>query len=394
MANTKDQGSEDQDLPGRNEISLLDLAIILGEEKKILFGIPALFSIAAIVYTMYLPPIFTGKTVVLPPQQQQSMGTGTLAGLGTIFGISPGAFGVKSPEAMYIGFLQSASLQDRLMKRLNLVERYGAKSPEAARDALAASVKITIEQSGLIVIETDDRDPAFAAELANAYVVELRNLLGRVAVSEAQQRRVFLEQQIASNNKKLAEAEVALRVQQEASGVVSVDALARGAIQATVELRSHIAQREVQLGTLRTYATTENADVQRLSAELAGLRGQLSKLEQGSGQSNVSRKGMEAVRAYRELKYLEAVMDALVRQYELAKVDEAREGPLLQQIDVATPPERKSKPKRTLIVLAAGFSGLVLGMLLALLRRAWRLANSNPESMGRMQALKKAWLRL
>ena len=380
--------------PDEDEISLLDLATALGEEKATLFAIPFITTLVAVVVSLQMTPIFTAKTVVMPPQQQQSGAAAALASLGGLAGLAGAAGGIKSPDEMYVALLGSNNLQNRLIADLKLQERYEAKTLTDARAALKAQVRFSADKkSGLLNIEADDKDPAFAAELANRHVVELRTMLGRLAVTEAQQRRVFYEQQIQQTQDKLAVAEVAFRAAKEKSGMQVTTVLAESGVRASAELRGQIAAREVQLQAISRFATAQNPDTQRIASELAALRSQLNKTEQGSGESKVAASPLhqEAVKSYRDVKVQEAMLEVLIRQYELARVDEAKEGPLIQQVDVAMAPERKSKPKRAQIVLVAAFAGLFLGVLVAFVRRALKKAQSDPASAGQWLALKKAW---
>jgi uncharacterized protein involved in exopolysaccharide biosynthesis len=381
-------------VPDEDEISLLDLATALGEEKATLFAIPFITTLVAVVVSLQMTPIFTAKTVVMPPQQQQSGAAAALASLGGLAGLAGAAGGIKSPDEMYVALLGSNNLQNRLIADLKLQERYEAKTLTDARAALKAQVRFSADKkSGLLNIEADDKDPAFAAELANRHVVELRTMLGRLAVTEAQQRRVFYEQQIQQTQDKLALAEVAFRAAKEKSGMQVTTVLAESGVRASAELRGQIAAREVQLQAISRFATAQNPDTQRIASELAALRSQLNKTEQGSGESKVAASPLhqEAVKSYRDVKVQEAMLEVLIRQYELARVDEAKEGPLIQQVDVAMAPERKSKPKRAQIVLVAAFAGLFLGVLVAFVRRALKKAQSDPASAGQWLALKKAW---
>jgi len=377
-----------------DEISLLDLATALGEEKATLFATPLITTLVAVVVSLLMTPIFTAKTVVMPPQQQQSGAAAALASLGGLAGLAGAAGGIKSPDEMYVAFMGSEGLQNRLIADLKLQERYEAKTLTDTRAALKAQVRFSADKkSGLINIEADDKDPAFAAELANRHVAELRTMLGRLAVTEAQQRRVFYEQQIQQTQDKLALAEVAFRAAKEKSGMQVTSVLAETGVRASAELRGQIASREVQLQAMSRFATAQNPETQRIASELAALRSQLNKTEQGSGESKAAASPLhqEAVKSYRDVKVQEAMLEVLIRQYELARVDEAKEGPLIQQVDVAMPPERKSKPKRAVIVLAAAFAGLFLGVLVAFVRRALKKAQSDPASAGQWLALKKAW---
>ena len=380
--------------PDEDEISLLDLATALGEEKATLFAIPLLTTLVAVGVSLLMTPIFTAKTVVMPPQQQQSGAAAALASLGGLAGLAGAAGGIKSPDEMYVALLGSNNLQNRLIADLKLQERYQAKTLTDTRAALKAQVRFSADKkSGLLNIEADDKDPAFAAELANRHVAELRTMLGRLAVTEAQQRRVFYEQQIQQTQDKLAVAEVAFRAAKEKSGMQVTSVLAETGVRASAELRGQIAAREVQLQAMSRFATAQNPDTQRIASELAALRSQLNKTEQGSGESKAAASPLhqEAVKSYRDVKVQEAMLEVLIRQYELARVDEAKEGPLIQQVDVAVAPERKSKPKRAQIVLVAAFAGLFLGVLVAFVRRALKKAQSDPASAGQWLALKKAW---
>lgn len=373
-----------------DEISLLDLAIALGEEKKTLFALPTLFGAVAVVVSLLMTPIFTAKTVMMPPQQQQSSAASALASLGALAGIAGSAAGIKSPDEMYVAFLQSATLQNALIEKYKLQERLKSENLSETRVALKRVVRIaTDKKSGLLSIEVDDKDPAFAAELANAHVAELKLMLGKLAVTEAQQRRVFYEQQMLKTQEALAQAEADFRAAKESSGMQVTAVIAEAGVRASAELRAQIATREVQLQALSRFATAQNPDLQRISSELSAMRAQLSKLEQGNGGTDKATPTQQAaVKAYREIKAREAMMGVLTAQYESARVDEAKEGPLVQQVDVATAPERKAKPKRAMIVIVTTLAGLFLGILLAFIRQAMKKGAKDPETAERFSQLK------
>jgi uncharacterized protein involved in exopolysaccharide biosynthesis len=289
--------------------------------------------------------------------------------------------------------MQSESLQRAVIEKLGLQERYQKKTIFETREALKGVVKIASEKkSGLIIIEADDKDPEFAAKLANTHVEELRNLMGKLAVTDAQQRRVFFEQQIAKTQEELAQAEANFRAAKEKSGMQVTAVIAEGSVRASAEMRGQIAAKEVQMQAMSRFATPQNPDVQRLGSELGALRSQLAKIEQGSGgEDRTSPLQQLAVKSYRDVKAREAMMGVLVAQYESARVDESREGPLIQVVDAAQAPERKSKPKRAIIVLMSAFAGLFLGVLVAFIRRALRKASENPQSAQQLSQLKSAW---
>ncbi len=376
-----------------DEISLLDLAIALGEEKKSVFGMTALFGIVAIVVSLLMTPIYTAKTVIMPPQQQQSSAASALASLGALAGVAGAAAGVKSPDEMYVAFLQSVTLQNALIDKFNLKERFQTETLLETREALKGVVKVASEKkSGLLSIEVDDKDPVFAADLANAYVEGMRQMMGKLAVTEAQQRRVFYEQQILKTQEELAKAEAEFKSAREQSGLQVTVLIADAGVRAGADLRAQIATKEIQMQAMSRFATAQNPDVQRLGSELAALRAQLTKIEQGTGVTDkVTPTQQAAVKAYREIKAREAMMGVLTSQYESARVDEAKEGPLVQQVDVATAPERKSKPKRAIIVIVATLAGLFLGMLLAFVRQALRKSAKDPDTAQRLSKMRQVW---
>lgn len=383
-----------------DEISLLDLATTLGEEKKLIFGLPFVAGIVAIVVSLLLTPIFTAKTTLLPPQSGGGGGAAAaLAQLGGLAGLAGISAGGTTADTV-ISMLKSRSAKDEIIDRFQLTERYEAEMRQDVYLELDKRVRVSSDKkSGLITIEVDDEDPAFAANMANAYYEVLRDLMTRVAVTEAQQRRVFFEEQFAKAKEDLGNAEVALKETQERTGLVELKSQAEATIGAVARLRAEIAQREVQLSAMRTFATAENSDYRRVLAELGGLRNELKKLDKGGSggdlglvsAGNLPEQGLEYVRAFREVKYQEAIFEIMAKQYELAKIDEAKDGGDVQQLDAAIPPERKSKPKKAIIVLASILGAGFLAVLIALLRGALRNSGSNPETQSKLQALKRAW---
>jgi uncharacterized protein involved in exopolysaccharide biosynthesis len=144
-----------------DEISILELATALGEEKKLILGLTALASAVAVVVSLFMTPIFTAKTVIMPPQQQQSSAASALASLGALAGIAGSAAGIKSPDEMYIAFTQSSGFQNEVIKRFDLVARYEEKNLTDTRQSLLKTVKVSSDKkSGLITIEVEDKDPS------------------------------------------------------------------------------------------------------------------------------------------------------------------------------------------------------------------------------------------
>ena len=207
-------GPDPQSMPPEDdEISLLDLLQVVADNLRLLVLGPLVAGLLALAYSFTIPPTFTATAKFLPPQQQQSGAAAMLAGLGALGGLA-GAAGIKSPADQYVAFLKSNSVQDALVERFKLMERLETKSREDARGAIGGNVQIASGKDGLITIDVNDKDPAFAAQLANAHVEELGKLLSRLAVTEAQQRRLFFEKQLANAKNNLVKAEQALAANQ------------------------------------------------------------------------------------------------------------------------------------------------------------------------------------
>lgn len=380
-----------------SEISLFEILTAIGEEKKTI-GLFALVGTAVgLAVALLLTPIYTAKTTLLPPQQNQGGSSAMLASLGALAATAGVAGALKAPEELYVGLLRTDSIANALIERFNLKERYEKSTLDDTRKELSTNTIISADRkSTLVSVAVDDRDPVFSAQLANAYAAELRRLMTRIAVTEAQQRRVFFEQQMEKAKTDFIRAELAVKQAQDKSGLISLDAQTQSTIGAAAQVRGQIVAREVQLQATRPFAGPENPELKRLLSELGSLRAQLVKIEGGGAEvpasvGKDSAQSLGNVRIFRELKYQEAIYSAMLQQFQLAKADEAREAPLVQQVDIGLPPDRKSKPHRAIIVLAALFGGLLLGLVVAFWRRAAYRARQNPSSFGQWLALRSAW---
>ena len=387
-------------------VGLLDLLTWLGEGKRVIAAVTAAAAALALVYALLQPQIFTARTTLLPPgSQQQSTSAAALAALGSLGGLAGGIAG-KTPDELYVNLLKSDTVQRALATKFDLYKRYQVETYEVLRKVIPQYVRVSSDKkSGVITLEVDDKVPQFAADLANAHVGEVTKLLSRLAVSEAQQRRMFFEQQLKDTKESLIKAEQFLRQVQEKSGMVVLDQQAGAIIKAVAELKARIAEREVRLKVMRTSTTAVNPDVQLLNSELTALRAELTRMESSTGSVTAGGAGsidipvgklpaaaIDYVRAAREVKFQETMMTSMLRQFEVAKLDEAKEGQSLQQVDVAMPPDRKSKPSRALIVLAAILVALLLSSLFVVWRKYRALVREqNPEAAQAWAQMAKAW---
>jgi tyrosine-protein kinase Etk/Wzc len=369
-----------------DEISLLDLLQVVADNLRLLVLAPLAAGLLALGISFTIAPTFTATTKFMPPQQQQSAAASMLSSLGALGGLAGAATGLKNPADQYVAFLKSRSVQDVLIDRFKLMERYESKLKTDARTTLEGVSKIASGKDGLITIDIDDKDPAFAAQLANAYVEELGRLLDRLAVTEAQQRRVFFEKQLTNAKDNLVKAEQALG----ASGVNSSVLKSTGAaVEAVARLRAQITAQEVKLASMRGYLTESAPDFKQAQTELSALRGQLGRAEQSEPATDSA--NSDYIAKLRDFKYYETLFEMFAKQYEMARIDESREGAVIQVLDAAQPPERKSKPKKALIALmttlAVGF-GL---LLFVFIRQALRGAGQDQESAEKLARLRRAW---
>jgi tyrosine-protein kinase Etk/Wzc len=390
---------EEQD----DEVSLLDLLIILARSKWFIIRITIGLGLTALIISLFLPKRYTALTTVLPPQQSSSLSSALMSqigNLGSLGALAGSSMGLKNPNDMYVAMFKSRTVEDAMIQRFDLMKEYRQKYMSTARKAFESHATVDSgTKDNLIHISVEDKDPKRAAEMANAYVEEYRELSQHLAISEASQRRLFFEQQLEQAKDNLANAEEALKETQQKTGMIQLDSQARALIESAAGLRAQITAKEVQLQGMRTYGTSENADVVQTQQELESLRTQLAKLGGNADDSSaglimpkgqVPQAGIEYVRKLRDVKYNETIFEILARQFEMAKLDEAKEGALIQVVDPAIVPDYKSSPKRGLITIAAAVAGLFIGIFVVLFREGLGRLRQNPEQRERLDILRKA----
>jgi uncharacterized protein involved in exopolysaccharide biosynthesis len=365
------------------DINWFALLQVVADNLRLLVLAPLTAGLIALTYTYTLPPSFKATTKFLPPQQQQSAAATMLQSLGPL-AAAAGVSGGNNPGGQYVTFMQSHRLQDILIQRLKLTERFGTQNKEDTRTALAGRAQIANGKDGLIAVEVNDKDPQFAAQLANGYVDALRELLKSIAVTEAQQRRVFFENQLASAKDNLIKAEVALK----STGINSSTLkLSSGApVERLASLQATIAAQEIKLASMRGYLTESAPDFKQAMVEMAALRAQLARTEKEEPSTDPTGNGY--ISKYRNYKYYETLFELFSKQYEVARVDESREGAIIQVLDVAEPPIRRNSAKRAQIASVTALAVGVLLLLFCLLRHALKTAAQNPQTASQLNSLR------
>lgn len=313
--------------------------------------------------TYLVTPTFTGRTSFLLQQGSQSPAAAAMASLGSLSNLAGAAAGVRTLGDQYLALMRSVNVQDRIVDKFKLMELYDAKFKVEARTTLSKNARFTLgKKEGLIIVEVDDHDPKRAADIANEFVIELERLSSQLTLTEAQQRRAFYEARLREASDRLRTAQVAL----QASGFdsQSIKAEPKATAESFARLAAEASTAEIRLQALRRTLTESAPEVQGQAATVAALHGKLAKM--GSPQGKASEQSY--VSLYREFKYQETLFEMFSKQYELARLDEAREGSPIQLIDLATPPEIKSSPKRAMTAALATCLALALFAGMALIK--------------------------
>src|ERR1700722_19469510 len=397
----------ERNLEPETEVSLLDILVLLLERKRFIVRFVLGAAALAIVVSLLLPVQYEAKIVLLPPAQNSSIGSsllgqlGGMGALGSLASLASGGLNLKNPADMYVSLLTSRTVEDAMIQRFGLMQEYHEKKMSDARKAFEhRSTAVAGTKDGLIRLTLEDGDPKRAAEMANGYVEEFRKLSGSLAITEAARRRLFFEQQLQQSKESLTAAEDAMTKTQQSTGVLQIDSQARALIESAAILRGQVVAKQVQIEGMRSFATEDNPNVILAKQELAALQSQLdrvagSKQDLGSdinmSKGRVTQSGMEYLRRFRDLKYQETIFELLAKEFEVAKLDEAREGAIVQVVDVAVPPDRKSSPHRTLIVIGATILSFFVAAFWVIVRRGLKRTFEQPENRRRLDAIQQYW---
>lgn len=371
-------------VPAETEVDIGATLQRLLREWRLVISVAAATCLVATIAAFLLPVRYSSSASFIPPTNNSGPAA-ALAGQLSSLGATSLLGGVKSSADLYAGILSSRSIADHLVRRFDLRTVYAVKREADAVKKLQSNTKIEVgTKSPIVTITVKDKTAQRAQQLTDAYLDELRMTNGRLALTEAAQRRMFYDQQLGKEKDNLADAEVDLKKTEEASGLVAPAGQAAIGIETIAETKAQIAAREVRLAALRQSSTDENPLVIRIQSEIADLNRQLAALQKGnvnpdSGAipaSEVPKLQLEYIRKQREVKYHEALFEALSKQDEAARLDESKDAPILQILDSASYPEEKSSPPRTLIILMGLLLGLALGTVYVLGRGHFQGMNS------------------
>jgi uncharacterized protein involved in exopolysaccharide biosynthesis len=386
-----------------SDVILIDILTQFAYRKWLIAKATCVAMLAGVILSLVLPVRYTAVTKIMPPQQNQSaasmvMNQLTSTGGGSLAALAGGGLGLKSPNDIYIGMLTSRPVADAIIQKFGLAKVYRAKDMTQAREQLASHTKVTSEKNGFIAISVTDSDKKRVAEMANAYTDQLRILTQTLAVTEASQRRLFYEEQLKQAREALVAAELAFQQVQQQKGLVQLDAQAKAMIEGITALRAQVAAKQVEVQALRSYSTEQNPEVQLAEKQLMSLQAEESRMEQsnhapgiaGLGLGNVPAAALEYLRAAHELAYRQTLFDMLMKQYDAARLDEAKEAAIIQVVEPAIEPDHRSPQNRILIILIASFLGCFTGCFLVMV--IWRneRAQADPQLAGKLENLRLA----
>lgn len=346
-----------------DEIDLLDYAILLANRKKLIVITTVVTGGLACIISLFLPATYVAKTTFFV--RTDTAGASMVREIPDVGRGLDQLLGRDNPADLYVALVESRTIRDSIIDRFHLMERYGEEVRDDARKRLADYADAAADaKSGIITLTVEDRDPTVAADMANAIVEGLQELTSGFSLTEAEQRRVFFEEQLYATKENLIRAEEALRAFQEETGAIKMEDQAGTIIRGIGEIKAQIVAKEVQLQVMKLYATEYNPDLIAVKEELNGLQAQMRRLEvkDDTGESealmptgNIPAIGTGYIRLLRDREYYETLFEVFARQYELARADEARNTTLIQVIDRAVPPKKKAKPQVALITLVAVF---------------------------------------
>lgn len=377
-----------------DEINLLELLRVIVRRRMLIVKVCSVAALLSVCYSLTLKNSYTAISTCYPPQRESPFGSfaSALSQSNAIQALG----GLGGPIDIYMAIIKSRNVADAVVRRLDL-QKSGDRtiSFEAARRAASGAVKFETAKDGVLTVKATSRDPQKAALLANAFVDEMIRRSVALYLTKAGTERHFLEARMDKVKVELREAESNLRAFQEKYKTVKADAQASVAIEGIARLKAEIVSKEVQLATLRNSMTDESSEVKALQAGLSRLKSQLGTMSGSGGNENVIPAagnlpgiGMEYIRRLREVKTQEAIFEQLSKQFELSKINEAKDSSSVQIIDEAIPPTKKSGPKRSLIVIIATFTAFIVSLGIVFIQEY--LAKLSPEDAEIFREIKQS----
>jgi capsule polysaccharide export protein KpsE/RkpR len=375
----------------------------LWELRRLLWRIAWRSLVVSTLIVFLIPVEYESTSRFIPADEGQSGAGSLLAALASskassssttnqgLLGIAGDVLGMKSPGALYTALLRSRTVQADLVRRFNLQKVYSSRYEEGARKTLNKKTEITEDKkSGVITLVVTDHDKKRAQDLTQAYVEELNQLLSQVSSSSAHRERIFIEQRLAQVKKDLEDAETRFSNYASHNSTLDIQEQTKAMVEGAAVLQGQMIAAKSELEGLQQIYTPNNVRVRSLNARIAELQKQLDQIGGSDASLNAGdsspadshqlypsiRKlpllGVEWADLYRNVKVQETVFELLTAQYEMARVEEARDTPVVSLVDPANLPERKSFPPRLLLIFVATTLSLLIAVFILLASARWQ----------------------
>jgi uncharacterized protein involved in exopolysaccharide biosynthesis len=373
--------------------SLVGQLRYLWRERRFLAKAVLMGAAVGCLVAFLIPARYESSVQLMPPDNQSSSGLAMLAALSARSGSGVGAFagdllGIKSSGALFVGILTSRTVEDRLVERFQLKKVYSVKLEEDARKRLRENTGLSEDRkSGIVAISVTDRNAKRAAAIAQAYVGELNQLVAELSTSAAHRERMFLEERLRAVKQDLDDASQKFSQFASKNTAIDIKEQGRAMVDAAAKLQGELIAAESELKGLEQIYTPNNVRVRAVQARISELNRRLEEIG-GKGYTEAKQTensphslypsirelpilGVTYADLYRRTRIQEAVYETLTQQYELAKVQEAKETPSVKVLDSAAVPERKSFPPRLLITALSSFLFMGGAVFVLLVRTKW-----------------------
>ena len=390
----------------KENYSLMPILLPLVQAKIIVIGFPLVILFLVLMHGIFSIPYYTASTRILPPQyNQNTIGRG-LVTMGGESALGNSALNLKNPTDLFVGILRSRTILDGVIAENDLIKHYEAKDIDSARGKLASRTGIESGKDGIVEISVEDSSAELAAQLANSYVKELQTFSGELAKREGGRRTEFFNNALNRARQSLNEADERLRQVESKTGFTRLRGQDEAIVSGVRDLRSQLAEKEVQLRTLMSYSTESNPDVKLLKNEIANLN---SKIQEVSGLPNTLNKTpgpsntavtlaqvpdalMLHSQRKRDVEYWVNIVTILGQYTELGKMDETRDFSLFQVLDVAVPPLDNSRPRVKLNLIIFGLGSTMLAVFFVWARAYVRQRRSTSDYFASQWVILKAEL--
>src|SRR5579862_2410820 len=382
---------------------------LLWQNRRLIYKWAAIGLIVSTVIVFLIPVRYTSTTRLMPPEQGAGAGMAAVlasfsgkssSGGSSDLGILPDLLGIKTSGDLFLGVMKSRTIQDAIISRFDLRKVYSRKRWEDARKELEGRTDLSADRkSGIITITVDDHNPERAQGIAQEYIAQLDRVVTTLNNSSAHKERVFLEQRLAQVSNDLEHSEQDFSQFSSKNTAIDIKEQGRAMLEAASSVEGQLIATQTELQGLRQLYTDSNVRVREAEARIEELRRQLKKLggtapAPGGGANEnedypaireLPALGVPYADLYRRVKVQEAIFETLTKQYELVKLEEAKETLSVKVLDPANVPEKKSFPPRMLLIAIGEFVTLILAILYLRLRERWR--NISPDDPGKMLAL-------